>query len=242
MSSNRPLHLRLAPILAPLILAGLLGACASQPKDPKLASRDEPLTPTEQFPLKAVPTPGEIRLAAHPTGLSSAQREAVADLADHWLQDGGGPVTIRVPNPGADPRAADLTSRQAAALLSAMGVPDENIRRVGYDASGEGVAPIIVAYDTYQAVVPRCGTKWGNLSTNAKNKPYDNFGCAISANMAAEIADPADIAGPRTQDPADAGRRTTVIEKYRQGQPTAGAADANANGTISSLGGGGGSQ
>lgn len=227
--------------LAPLLAAGLLAGCATS-KDPKLADRDQPLTPTEQFPLKAVPIPGEIRLAAHPDGLSSAQREAVADLADHWLQEGGGPVTIRVPDTGVDPRAADLTSGQAAAELSAMGVPDQNIRRVRYDASGEGVAPIIVAYRTYEAVVPRCGTKWGNLSTNAKNKPYDNFGCAVSANLAAMIADPADIAGPRAQDPADASRRTTVVEKYRQGQTTGGAADANANGTISSIGGGGGSQ
>jgi pilus assembly protein CpaD len=227
--------------LAPLLAAGLLAGCATQPKDPKIAS-NEPLTPTEQFPLKAVRTPEEIRLAAHPAGLSGAQREALADLADRWLQEGGGPVTIRVPDAGVDPRAADLTSGQAMALLSAMGVPDDNIRRIHYDAAGEGVAPIIVAYNTYEAVVPRCGTKWGNLSTNAKNKPYDNFGCAISANIAAQIADPADIVGPRAQDPADAGRRTTVIEKYRQGQTTAGAADANASGTISSIGGGGGSQ
>src|SRR3989338_6607615 len=37
----------------------------------------------------------------------------------------------------------------------------------------------------------------------------------------AVVADPAGLAGPRTMTPADAGRRDTVLEKYRAGQPTA---------------------
>lgn len=235
MSSNRPLRLILG--LAPLAAAGLLAACASTPKAPVQA---EALTPTEQYPLKANPVPGEIRLAAHPNGLSESQRVAIVDLADHWSQEGGGPVTIRVPTTGVDPRAADITSGEAADLLHAMGVPGENIRRVRYDSSGEGVAPIIVAYTTYEAAIPHCGQKWENLSTNGKNRPMQNFGCAVSANMAAQIADPADIAGPRAADPTDAGRRTTVIDKYRAGSATAGAADAAASGALSSMGGAGG--
>jgi len=237
MSSNRPLRLRLILSLAPLMAAGLLSACATDSKT--TANLDKPITPTEQYPLKADEVPGQIRLAAHPTGLSPAQREAVEALADRWLQAGGGAVTIRVPNTGVDPRAADVTSGETADLLQASGVPGERIRRVGYDASGDGVAPIVVAYTSYKAEIPRCGLKWENLSSNGKNKPMDNFGCAVSANMAAQIADPADIAGPRAADPTDAGRRTTVIDKYRQGQSMAGAAESGASGTLSSIGSGG---
>ncbi len=237
MSSNRPLRLILT--LAPLAVAGLLAACATGPKAPK--GPEQAITPTEQYPLKVSEIPGQIRLAAHPQGLSEAQRAAVAALADHWLQEGGGPVTIRVPNAGVDPRAADVTSREAAALLLSLGVPGDQIQRVGYDASGDGVAPIVVAYTTYRAEIPRCGLKWENLSTNGQNKPMENFGCSVNANMAAQIADPADIVGPRASDPTDAGRRTTVIDKYRQGQSTAGATENGASGTLSSLGSGGGS-
>jgi pilus assembly protein CpaD len=237
MSSNRPLRLILR--LAPLALAGLLAACAADSRGPK--GLDQAITPTEQYPLKVAEVPGQIRLAAHPQGLSEAQRAAVEALADHWLQEGGGPVTIRVPNAGVDPRAADVTSGQAADVLRAEGVPGEQIRRVAYDATGEGVAPIVVAYTTFRAEIPRCGLKWENLSTNSQNKPMENFGCAVNANMAAQIADPADIAFPRAADSTDAGRRTTVIDKYRQGQSTAGATEAGASGTLSTLGGGGGS-
>jgi pilus assembly protein CpaD len=237
MSSNRPLRVRFVFSLAPLAVAGLLGACATDAHKP--APVAEAITPTEQFPLKAAETPGQIRLAPHPNGLSPAQRDAVEALADRWLREGGGPVTIRAPSSGADPRAADVTSGEAEALLHSLGVPEERIRRVGYDPSGDGVAPVIIAYSTYEAVIPRCGQKWENLSTNGKNRPMENFGCAVSANMAAQIADPADIAGPRDSDPTDAGRRTTVIDDYREGKPTAGAADSSASGTLSSIGSGG---
>ena len=236
MSSNRPLRLILG--FAPLAFAGLLAGCATDSKTPD--GVHEAMVPTEQYPLRVSEDPSQIRLAAHPQGLSEGQRAALEGLADRWLQEGGGPVTIRVPNAGVDPRSADVTSGQAATLLRSLGVPGEQIRRVGYEASGDG-APIVVAYATYHAEIPRCGLKWGNLSTNGQNKPMENFGCAVSANMAAQIADPADIAAPRAFAPTDAGRRTTVIDKYRQGDRTSGAVEAGASGNVSSLGSGGGS-
>ena len=241
MSSNR--SRRLAFGLTCLALAVLAAGCATDAHKP--ASQAQAITPTEQFPLTARETPGELRLAAHAAGLSAAQRDALAALADRWLQEGGDAVTIRAPTSGADPRAAYETSAQAAALLRALGVPDEQIHRVGYEPAGAGPAPVVVAYSTYRAEIPRCGLKWENLSTNRKNQPMSNFGCAVSANLAAQIADPADIAAPRALAPTDAGRRTTILDKYRQGQLTSGAADSAASGAVSSIGasgGGGGSQ
>ena len=235
MSSSRTLHLRRFLHLALLAAAGLLAACEASHGQ---AGFDQAITPTEQFPMKVSQVPGEVRLAPHAAGLSPPQREALTALADHWTQEGGGPLTIRVPSAAGDPRANDATSRQAADLLHALGVPGEQIRRVGYDAAGQGVAPVIVSYVTYEAVIPRCGLEWGNLASNVGNKTMSNFGCAVSANMAAQIADPADIAAPRTADSTDAVRRTTIIEKYRAGQTTGGATEAGASGTASSIGGG----
>jgi pilus assembly protein CpaD len=232
MSSNRALS-----TLAVLAATVLLAACATGPKEPP-ATDHAALTPTEQYPLKARQLPGELRLAVHAEGLSAAQRDALADLADHWADAGSGDVTIRVPSGGVDPRAAELTSRQALQILAAMGVPQDRLHRAGYAPEAGGAAPILVSYVTYRAMIPRCGLEWENLSTNGKNKPMENFGCAVSANLAAQIADPADIAHPRDLDPTDAGRRTTVIDKYRQGQATAGEADKNASGTLSTIGGG----
>jgi pilus assembly protein CpaD len=51
--------------------------------------------------------------------------------------------------------------------------------------------------------------------------------------MAAQIENPRDIAGPRKADPADAARRSVVLDKYRQGEVTASKTDPNANGHVS---------
>ena len=231
MSLNRlPIRLVLA-----LLSTGLLGACGHADRGPP--SDLHAALPTEQYPLRAREVPNETKLAVHADGLSPAQRDALADLSDRWTQAGGGEITIRVPTAGVDPRAADVTSREAMDFLGAMGVPAARIHRVGYAPQAPGDAPIVVAYLTYRAMVPRCGLEWENLSSNGKNRPMENFGCAVNANLAAQIANPADIAAPRTLDPADAARRTTVLGKYRQGQITGGDADRNATGTLSTIGG-----
>lgn len=50
--------------------------------------------------------------------------------------------------------------------------------------------------------------------------------------MAAQVADPRDINGPRTMDASDAGRRATVLDKYRKGEITAAASDDRSRGTV----------
>ena len=60
-----------------------------------------------------------------------------------------------------------------------------------------------------------------NLADDRRNLPYPNFGCAQQHNLAAQIANPADLLGPRTMDPADQERRAIVLDKYRRGETNA---------------------
>jgi pilus assembly protein CpaD len=53
------------------------------------------------------------------------------------------------------------------------------------------------------------------------NRPYSNFGCASQRNMAAMVANPADLVQPRPESPSLTPRRTTVLGKYSRGEPTA---------------------
>jgi pilus assembly protein CpaD len=69
-------------------------------------------------------------------------------------------------------------------------------------------------------VVPHCG-RWDDLTSTGDNGSYANFGCAVTANMAAQIAHPSDIVRPRAEDAPDSGRRMTILEKYREGKVTA---------------------
>jgi pilus assembly protein CpaD len=62
----------------------------------------------------------------------------------------------------------------------------------------------------------------GTLSgwTN-RNQPWENFGCATQNMYAKQVADPLDLVRGRPEGPASGLRRTTVINKYGQGQSTA---------------------
>ncbi|MEX1083013.1 MAG: CpaD family pilus assembly lipoprotein, partial [Xanthobacteraceae bacterium] len=54
-----------------------------------------------------------------------------------------------------------------------------------------------------------------------ENKPYWNLGCASQRNLAAMVANPADLVQPRAETPTSAARRSTALEKYRKGESPA---------------------
>jgi pilus assembly protein CpaD len=231
MSEERS-TMRMSPWLASLA-ALILGACAngSEPLHPT------PLTPSEHFAIEVKPEPQELKLAAHDTGLSSAQTNALRDFAHQWMQTPGQVISVRSPEHGPDPAAAYRTATDARDQLVAEGVAPASVRIVSYDGGGDSHAPIVVGYLSYRAHGPDCGRSWSNLSAVDNNEEYPEFGCADTANIAAEMANPADLVSPRPSDPADAQRRDDVIYRYRQGQVTSSAKDPQADGTFSQIGG-----
>ena len=54
-----------------------------------------------------------------------------------------------------------------------------------------------------------------------ENRPYSNLGCAYQRNMAAMVANPADLVQPRPESPSYTTRRSTVLGKYSRGEATA---------------------
>lgn len=59
----------------------------------------------------------------------------------------------------------------------------------------------------------------GPGSDSHLNRPTWNHGCATQHNLAAIVANPADLLGPRAEAPADAARRQTALGRYRRGEP-----------------------
>lgn len=226
--------IRNAVRLLPLLLAaGALQACGSM-SGGNTAVASQALTPTEQFPIEVRQNPDEIRLAVHDGGLSGPQQAALSNLVDRWRETGGGEITIQAPR-GAGEGQAALFAQAATRTLVDLGAPGEKIRLVGYQtADGQATAgktaPLIVGFSSYQAVGPTCG-HWDNLTATGSNKPYANFGCAQSANIAAMIANPHDLIAPQTMTPADATRRSVVLDKYRKGETSSTAKDDQATAT-----------
>lgn len=216
-------------IVTAIVPALLLAACATTGSsgDPSFA------TPLDQHQMQVVQAPQRIALRPHEQGLSANQRSALGALYARWRDSGAG-SPIRVEAPSGQGEAATRAAWSAKSFLESAGAPSNMVILASYGAAENG-APVLVGFDGVQAVVPTCGQSWGNLAANANNRASSNFGCSVTANMAAQIADPTDIVRPRNMDAADATRRGTVLGNYRQGLPTGAAASPEASGEVSSV-------
>lgn len=174
--------------------------------------------------VQVTPIPDEILLAAHATGLSGAQARALSDFQARWMQAEGGLIVISAPNQG-----GYKVGSEARDMLLGLGVRSDQVRLSGYDAAKPG-APVIVGFQRYVVATPNCSS-WPDVRKSFGNEPLDNFGCSVTANMAAQVANPRDLLESRPLDPADPLRRADVLGKYRTGANTAG--QARASGTVS---------
>jgi pilus assembly protein CpaD len=203
---------RIPSTAAVLAVAALgLAACSTSNHEGPVAA----LTPGSQYSLKVETGADRIALAPHTGGLSDAQIGALHALAARHADTAGGVVTLSLPHGAAD---AAVTARSADAAQSTLTVSGVPVQRSTYE-SDDPKAPLLVSFDYEKAVVPHCG-HWDDLTATGDNGSYVNFGCAVNANMAAQVARPSDIARPRAEDPPDSERRTTVLDKYRQGKVT----------------------
>ncbi len=218
-----------------LLLLGLaLCATACSTPGDKVSATSPGLTPTQNYSIALTSSPDEILLAVHGDGLSAHQIAALETLIGRWRDASGHAVTITAP--GGDSHDAYRTVQAIQDRLEALGVAPSLIRLTAYDPAAHPGAPVVVVgFQRYQAEGPKCGRNWEDYSRTAKNEVTPNFGCANTANLAAMIANPADLAEPRAMDDADAGRREYVLGKYRQGQVTSASKDDQATGAVSNV-------
>lgn len=120
----------------------------------------------------------------------------------------------------------ELVARERAATLMKhalkRGVRPGELRVRTHQPGAHGVdaGPIVLSYDSYRAIAPRCGDFSQEVAHNFPNIEHRNLGCSIQAAMAAQIANPADLVSPRTRQPSDTARKNLVLQNYRAGEPT----------------------
>jgi pilus assembly protein CpaD len=223
-----------APLIAGLALVALAaGAGAAQAGSPDAPA---PLTSIERYGIQVKPAPQEVLLASHAAGLSLAQVDALRDFSYRWVNGDRGAITVGAPEHGPDSAGVYRTASAARDYLVEQGVPPMAIQIVGYDAGGDAHAPIRVSFTHYQAQGPECGQSWSNLADTRSNTSYPEFGCSITANIAAQVADASDFLRPRPADPADPLRRENALNTYRAAQVTGTPMDPQEDAAFSSVG------
>lgn len=200
-------------------VALLVGGCATQaPPDANL--------PTIADTHKISVTPGaerlELPVANGDTSVSGDEANSLESFARLYVRQGHGSLIMSAPVGGSNTSAAALIAQDVRLRLAASGVPFAAIASSNYQAEKpDAAAPIILTFTRFSAEGPTCEPLWSqDLAHNPDNLPWNSFGCAQEANLAAMISDPADLLGPRDEDPRDAARRARVLEAYRQGQQT----------------------
>lgn len=174
--------------------------------------------------------------------LTPTQRAEVMGLARSWRSEATGGIIIDVPAGTTNEVAASEAYREIQALLAAAGVPHTAVVVRRYQpANPHKLATIKLTYPRMVAEAGPCGLWPEDLGPaddikHAENRPYYNLGCANQRNLAAMVENPADLVQPRTESSTYTGRRTTAIDKYRQGESPATVYPDASKGTISDLG------
>lgn len=148
--------------------------------------------------------------------LSVTQRSIVENAMTTYRANGSGVVRIMVPSGTSNEVAGKRLARDISNVLRKQGVSKQNISIESYPvAPSTYSSPIRLSFFAIKASTAPCGRWPDDLTNTAENKHYANFGCANQNNLAAQIANPADLLGPRAQTPIDAERSGKVIDGYR---------------------------
>lgn len=163
----------------------------------------------------------DIPVAMGDQGLTRGQREVIAGFVDDYRRASTGIIQIMTPKGSVNDGAAASAAGDARRLMVGMGVPKSKILHVTFTAGPGEPAPLRLTYSAVTAQTSPCGEWPADMTLNTtQNENYYNFGCASQRNLAAQIANPHDLLGPRRMTPPDAEQRGQAMERYRGASTT----------------------
>jgi pilus assembly protein CpaD len=203
-----------------LVLALSAAACATQAPESLLENPSIP-TIADTHKIDVAQSGERLEIDIVSASVTAEDEASIARFGRLYRDMGHGPLIVSTPAGAGDATNAALVAQAARLELAETGVDYASIAGSTYDASGKATAPVVLSFTRYTAEAPTCEPVWKyDLADNGNAAPPANFGCFLSANLAAMIGDPADLVDPREMTPRDGARRAAVMEKYRAGQPT----------------------
>jgi pilus assembly protein CpaD len=213
-----------SPLLAAALLTLTLAGCRSLEDPGAHVAGFTLVDPAQRHPIMVSQQPSTtaIHVARGSEGLSPGQRAQVARFLQHYraTDAGNSKLVISVPAGTPNEDAAVYAVADIRRMINSYGFLEANVAIEPYHERRDANAPVRISYLRYVAEGPECGQWPTNLADDRRNLPYPNLGCATQHNLAAQVANPADLLGPRTVEPADQERRSVVIDKWRRGEVT----------------------
>jgi pilus assembly protein CpaD len=230
-------------VRAALVAGSALFVCACNTDQQVAAVPDVPVDYRLRHPITISEADHtiEIFVGSNRGELNATQRAQVLEFAQTWKHEATGGVVVELPVGTANEHAAAESMRMIRSILVATGVPPDGIAVRGYHPPGRNFATIRISYPRIAAQAGPCGLWPEDIGPSMnrsffENQPPWNAGCATQRNLAAMVDNPADLVQPRAETPIYTMRRTTVVEKYRQGTVAATQGASNDAAKISDLG------
>jgi pilus assembly protein CpaD len=152
-------------------------------------------------------------------GATASQRASLEGFLAGYDTSAAPVLSIVSPSGSVNAAAAANAAQDFAHIARKNGVPGSQIILASYQASPEEInAPVRISFSAMRAQTDKCGRWPEDILQTSENKHYANFGCSYQNNVAAQIANPNDLLGPRKQSPIDAANRETVIGDYQAGE------------------------
>jgi len=212
-------RLRISGLVLPLLAVGavaLLSGCANRDSITVGSVPDDYRT-NHPIVISEKDEHIDLPVGASDRGMTKSQRETLSGFLDGYDRSAAPVLTIAAPSGSANQSAARAVAHDFKRLAVASGVRANRIAMISYEASSaELSAPVRVAFVSMRAQTDKCGRWPADMLETSENKHYADFGCSYQNNLAAQIANPADLIGPRKQTSIDAERRGQVIDDYRK--------------------------
>jgi pilus assembly protein CpaD len=207
-----------------LIAAVALSACSNSFDQLAHVGAFTTIDPLQRHPIIVSEEPANmsIRVPRGSDGLAGYQRANVVDFLSRYRgsDNGNGRLEIAVPSGSANEVAALRAVADLQYIVRDLGIDDSRVSVSPYRADRGREPAVRISYTRYVAQAPDCGIWPTNLANDKANLPHPNLGCATQRNFAMQVANPADLLGPRTMTPALAERRDARWEKFIKGDST----------------------
>lgn len=217
-NDNRKIRLlKLSAIAAALVVATALTSCARPDRQTTSSIPDDYRT-RHPITLAEVEHNLDVPIAAGDRQLRDGTDDLIRGFAQDYTALSSGTMQIVVPSTSVNAGAAHALKGKVRKVLIDAGVKSSRIVTTSYDPKDTNAsAPIRLRFVAVTAITGECGQWPSDLfgPSIIDNTNWENFGCASQQNLAAQIANPADLVGPRGMTPIDAQRRAEVIRVYR---------------------------
>ena len=211
--------LGLAAAASILAVSAALTSCAARPDRVTTSSVPDDYRTRHPITLAEVQHSLDIPVGTGERKLTTPLRDLVRGFAQDYLALSSSTVSVALPASSVNAGAAHAVRSEVRQVLIDAGVKPNRIVMTTYDpAQASASAPIRLGFVAVTAITGDCG-QWPTDVFGPSirdNTNWENFGCATQQNLAAQIANPADLVGPRGMTPIDAQRRAEVISIYRK--------------------------